>query len=255
VNLCYPLTGLLAGVLIGLTGMGGGSLMTPLLILLLGIKPTIAVGSDLAYAAVTKVVGAAMHHQQRTVDHGLVWRLAVGSVPGSLVGVACVHALQRHLGEGAQQIIARVLGLMLILVAVSLFWRCSPRSGRWSIPVVAEPRARWVAAVSAGIVLGFLVGVTSVGSGTLFGVLLLVVFGLPARQMVGTDVFHAAVLTLAAASAHVWAHNVDYGLVGSLLLGSLPGVMIGSKLAVRMPERALRPVLAGVLLLSGLKMI
>jgi uncharacterized protein len=221
----------------------------------LGIKPTVAVGSDLAYAAITKVVGSVLHHQQRTVNHGLAGRLALGSVPGSLIGVGCVHALQNHLGGEAQSLIARVLGLMLILVAVSLIWRSSPRSSRWSLKVVSEPRARFIWAVSSGLALGFLVGVTSVGSGTLFGVLMLVVFGLSSREMVGTDVFHAALLTLAAASAHVWAGNVDYTLVANLLLGSIPGVLIGSKLAVRMPDSALRPVLAGVLLLSGVKMI
>jgi uncharacterized protein len=254
-TLGYSLTGLLVGFLIGLTGMGGGSLMTPLLILLLGIKPTVAVGSDLAYAAVTKIVGAMSHHQQQTVNYGLAWRMAIGSVPGCLVGVCCVHGLQNHMGDEAQQIVGHVLGLMLILVGLVLIWRCAPRARQWSPRLVGEPRDRVVWAVGSGIVLGFLVGVTSVGSGTLFGVLLLAVFGLSAREMVGTDVYHAAILTSAAAAAHVCAHNVDYGLVANLLIGSIPGVLLGSKLAARMPETALRPILAGVLLFSGMKMI
>jgi uncharacterized membrane protein YfcA len=251
----YSVTGLLVGFLIGLTGMGGGSLMTPLLILLLGVKPTVAVGSDLAYAAVTKIVGAMSHHQQQTVNYGLAWRMAVGSVPGCLMGVGCVRGLQNHLGDEAQQIVGHVLGLMLVLVGLALFWRCMPPSRQWSPRLIAAPRDRIWWAAGSGVVLGFLVGVTSVGSGTLFGMLLLAVFGLSAREMVGTDLFHAALLTSAAAGAHVWAGNVDYSLVANLLVGSIPGVLLGSRLAARMPEKALRPVLAGVLLFSGLKMI
>jgi uncharacterized protein len=246
----------LVGLLVGMTGMGGGSLMTPVLILLLGIKPTVAVGSDLAYSAITKIVGAFQHHRQHTVNYALAWQMAVGSVPGSLAGVWCVHRLQTRLGDGVEQIIVRLLGLMLVLVAVALFVQSIPRRPGWRIRWKVGVRARPLAwAVISGLLLGFLVGVTSVGSGSLFGVLLLFVFGLSAREMVGTDVYHAAILTTAAAAAQVWVKNVDDALVANLLVGSIPGVLIGSKLAVKMPERALRPVLAGVLLLSGLKMV
>lgn len=251
----YTLTGLLVGFLIGLTGMGGGALMTPLLIMLLGVPPVIAVGSDLAYAAVTKAVGAAQHCRQRTVHTGLVWRLAAGSVPGSLAGVACLHGLQSRPGELAPQLLTRLLGLMLILVALALVWHSNPRSRRWQGRMRAEGRAPLAGTVAAGAVLGFLVGVTSVGSGTLFGVLLLVVFGLPAREMVGTDVYHAAILSAAAAVAHGWAGNVDCRLVAHLLLGSIPGVLLGSRLSARIPEATLRPILVGVLLCSGLKLM
>ena len=235
--------------------MGGGALMTPLLILLLGLPPAVAVGSDLAYAAITKVVGAVQHCRQRTVQAGLAWRMAAGSVPGSLAGVACLHGLGARQGDPAQQLLTHLLGSMLILVALALLWHSSPRSQRWRGRLSVGSRAPLAGTIAAGAVLGFLVGVTSIGSGTLFGILLLVVFGLPAREMVGTDVYHAAILSAAAAVGHGWAGNVDYGLVAHLLLGSIPGVLLGSNLAARVPEAALRPILAGILLFSAVKMI
>jgi uncharacterized membrane protein YfcA len=252
----YSITGLLVGFLVGLTGMGGGSLMTPLLILVVGVRPTVAVGSDLACAAVTKIVGAFQHRRQGTVDFRLARQMAAGSIPGSLLGVWCVHHLQRLLGDNVEHLVVRLLGVMLILVAIAMLLKSHPRVAQAAARFhVEQPGRRRAWASAAGLLLGFLVGVTSVGSGTLFGVLLLAVFGLSAREMVGTDIYHAALLTLAAAGAHVWAHNVDYALVGNLLLGSIPGVLLGSRLAVKMPEKALRPVLAGLLFLSGLKMI
>jgi uncharacterized membrane protein YfcA len=252
----YTLSGLLIGFLVGLTGMGGGSLMTPLLILILGVQPSVAVGSDLAYSALTKFVGGVQHWRQGTVDHKLAYRMAIGSVPSSLLGVWCIHHLQRQLGAGVQHLIIHMLGVMLILVAVALVIRLHPRAANWRLNIdLKNERVHWAWCIGSGILLGFLVGVTSVGSGTLFGVLMLVVFGLGAKDMVGTDVFHAALLTSAAALGHIWAGNVNYSLVGSLLIGSIPGVLLGSRASIRLPERALRPILAGVLLLSGLKMI
>src|SRR5690349_13719047 len=123
----YSLTGLLVGFLVGLTGMGGGSLMTPLLILICGVKPTIAVGSDLAYSAITKIVGGFQHHRQKTVNYKLAWQMAIGSVPGSLIGVWLMHRLERWMGEGVQHLVVRLLGFMLILIAIALFLKSSPR--------------------------------------------------------------------------------------------------------------------------------
>jgi uncharacterized membrane protein YfcA len=252
----YSLTGFLIGFLIGATGMGGGALMTPLLILLLGVKPTVAVGSDLVYAAITKAVGAFQHHREKTVNYGLAWRLAIGSIPGSLLGVCSICWLQDWLGEKVQDTIMHLLGFMLILTAAALLLRLSPLRPHWVRRLQAAPRASpWPLTLGLGFVLGYLVGVTSVGSGTIFGVLLLVVFRLSAREMVGTDVYHAALLTSAAAGAHLWMGHVDSVLVAHLLLGSIPGVLMGCKVAIRLPEKLLRPVLAGVLLLSGWKMI
>jgi uncharacterized membrane protein YfcA len=145
---------------------------------------------------------------------------------------------------------------MLILVAIALLLKTQSRLTAWNLRFQARGGTRRLAwAITSGMVLGFLVGLTSVGSGSLFGVLMLVVFGLSSREMVGTDVFHAAILTSAATVGEVFAGNINYALVGNLLIGSIPGVLFGSKLAARMPEKALRPVLAGVLLLSGLKML
>ena len=252
----YSLTGLLVGFLVGLTGMGGGSLMTPLLILILGVKPTVAVGSDLAYAAVTKCVGGFQHHRLGTVDYGLAGKLALGSVPGSLLGVWCVHHLQHLLGDRVQHLIQQLLGIMLILISLVLLVKSNPRAEKLHLKIpLTNSKQQLIWAILSGLLLGFLVGVTSVGSGTLFGVLMLVVFGMGTREMVGTDVVHAALLTSAAAAGHLLAGNVDYPLAGNLLIGSIPGVLLGSRLSAKLPEKALRPVLAVVLLLSGLKMI
>ncbi|HXG24973.1 MAG TPA: sulfite exporter TauE/SafE family protein [Chthonomonadales bacterium] len=251
----YSLTGLLVGLLIGVTGVGGGSLMTPILILLVGIKPTVAVGSDLAYAAITKIVGGIQHRRQGMVDHRIVWQLAVGSVPGALLGVWFVHHMQHRLGDQVQHIVLRLLGIMLIVVALALFLRSTPLVGvlKKRLHAVRNTHPLLLAIVSG--LLGFLFGVTSIGSGSLFGVILIVVYGLSSHKMVGTDVYHAAIITVCAAGAHVWAGNVDYALVGNLLIGSIPGVLIGSKLSSKLPDKVLRPLLASVLLASGIKMI
>lgn len=253
----YSLLGLLVGILIGLTGMGGGSLMTPLLILLIHTKATVAVGSDLCYAAITKIVGAIQHHRQGRVDHPLAWRLACGSVPGSLIGVFGISELRRHIDEKSLQLgIGRMLGIMLVVVAIGLLCRSHPQIRKLREKLRLrndEQRTHW--AVFLGLVFGFLVGITSVGSGTLFGVLLFVVFGLSPKKVVSTDVFHAAILSCAAAVGHIAAGNVNYSLVGSLLVGSIPGVLIGSRFAHRLPEHTIRPVLAVVLILSGIKML
>lgn len=250
-------TGLLVGFLVGLTGMGAGSLMTPILVALLHYKAKFAVGSDLAYAAVMKMFGAWQHRRAGTVDLGLSLRLAAGSVPASLLGVWWSHRLEQRLGDEGERVILRLLGVMLILTAAVLVSRTIPAVERLLQKRAEQPPPQrgllW--AIGIGAVLGFLVGVTSVGSGALFGVAMLMVFGLKTRDMVGTDIFHAALLSAAAAAGHIWAGNVDYPLVGSLLLGAVPGILMGSRLSTRLPEQALRPTLATVLLLSGLKMM
>lgn len=251
----YSVVGLLVGTLIGLTGMGGGSIMTPILILLIGIRPTTAVGTDLCYAAVTKIVGAVQHSRNNTVNFRLAHRLAVGSVPGAIAGVWFIHVLENRVGAGVQMWVTRMLGVMLILVAVGLFCRAHPGVKAWSQKFRLKRKDfRWTVPAGFGLLVGFLVGITSVGSGTLFGVLLVLVFGLSARRTVGTDVYHAAILSTAAAAAHLSAGNVDFPLLGSLLIGSVPGVVVGSKLAARVPEKVIRPTLAVVLILSGFRL-
>jgi uncharacterized membrane protein YfcA len=203
-----------------------------------------------------KLFGAWQHRRAGNVDAGLSWRLALGSVPASLLGVWWSHSLVERMGNGAEHILVRILGGTLILVSLFLIARMLPAVERRlkAIPKLRpEHRLPWAVCVGAGI--GFLVGITSVGSGTLFGVALLLVFGLGAREMVGTDIYHAAILSTAAALGHVVAGDVNYPLVGSLLIGAVPGILLGGRLSLRLPESFLRPTLATVLLLSGLKMI
>lgn len=248
------LGGFAVGVLVGLTGMGGGSLTTPFLILVAGVRPVIAVGTDLAYSAATKWLGAAAHWRQGTVDLRVVRRLAVGSVPGSLAGVAVLRLLGPH-GQAADTLITRVLGVTLILVAASLFLGRSIRAARRPRPAAMD-RHKPQLTVALGLVVGFLLGITSVGSGTLImAVLLLVTRRRPSSQLVGIDVFHGAVLVTAAAAGHLSIGTIDWGITASLLAGSLPGVLIGSRLAPRVPERFLRPALAAVLLTAGARLI
>ncbi len=252
----YSIIGLIVGVLVGLTGMGGGSLMTPALILILGVKPSLAIGSDLTYAAITKLVGSLQHRKQGTVNTNIAWRMAYGSVPGSLLGVWFIHRLQIGAGDLAQQSIVRMLGYTLIAAAAAMLLRVFPRTAEWirKFRIRRRPqRTRWY--VLAGFVLGFLVGITSVGSGTLCGVVLIAVFGLSSKEMVGTDLFHAAILSSAAAAAHFVAGNVDSALVANLLIGSVPGVLIGSKLSAILPDRVIRPILAVTVLASGIEMV
>jgi uncharacterized membrane protein YfcA len=255
-NMHNALAGLLVGCLVGMTGMGGSSLMAPILILIFHFKAKYAIGSDLAYAAIAKVFGSAQHIRAANVDFNLVTRLAVFSVPSSLVGVWVVHSIDKRLGAAANKDITMILGAVLVLVAIILMARSIPQIEQFfqrRETVDAERGIAW--ALGVGAVGGFLVGLTSVGAGTLFGVALLFVYGVKPRKMVGTDIVHACVLSSVAALGHVWAGDVDYGLVGSLLIGAIPGILIGGALSTRMPEGALRPTLGTVLLLSGLKML
>jgi hypothetical protein len=238
--------GALIGFLVGMTGMGGGSLTTPFLILVVGIRPVLAVGTDLIYAALTKLVGTVTHLRQGTVDLRVGGYVIAGAVPAALGGVATVSAL----GGGGDAFVRKMLGAALILVAISVLFRLF-----FKIPDVLHTHRPWITVV-VGAVVGYLVGVTSVGSGTLMmAVLLLAYRVLPSQKLVGTDVFYGFVLSAVAGLAHWGAGHIEWGLVGSLLIGSVPGVWLGSKVSARAPDHVLRPVLAGVLLLSGLRMV
>jgi uncharacterized protein len=246
--------GLGVGVLIGLTGMGGGSLMTPLLILVFGVKPVTAIGTDLAYGAVTKTVGGWRHVRFKTVDFPLSTWMAFGSVPAAVGGVYALHALERATGKSFDSALLGCVGGALLLTGVLriAFGPGLARSERES----AEPtRRNKLTATAIGTVVGFVLGVTSAGSGALIAVALILVFKLSPRRVVGTDVFHAAVLLWAAAIAHIVAGNVDYALAGTILLGSVPGVWIGSHLSIRVPVSSLRLVLGIVLVGSGLGLL
>jgi uncharacterized membrane protein YfcA len=246
--------GLGVGVLIGLTGIGGGSLMTPLLVLFAGVHPVVAIGTDLAYGAITKTLGGWRNLRQGTVDLGVSKWLAVGSVPGSLVGVVAVNRLHHAYGSGFDETLLITIAAALFVVAVSILGRAlfmPALVARERETVGLTPRVR-AGAAAIGLVLGLLVGMTSVGSGALIGLALILVFRLTPHRVVGTDVFHAAILLWTAGLAHWVSGNVDLTLMANILVGSLPGVWIGTSLLTRVPAAGLRPALGCVLLASAL---
>jgi uncharacterized membrane protein YfcA len=251
----FTLAGLLVGTLVGMTGMGGGSLMTPILVILLGVNPAVAVGTDIAHGAIFKTVGAVQHRKMGNVRAQLAGWMLLGSAPMSLLGVWLANWLQDSYGDGVESTMGRVLGGALLFGCVGLlaksFIHAKP-VGDTDFQLTNRDR---VAAVLIGLFGGFVVGLTSVGSGVFFGLTLLVVFPLRAHKVVGTDIFHAAALLYVAGVGHFIAGNVDMHIVGWLLLGSIPGILIGSRLSLSIPDTLLRFALATVLGLSGLKLI
>jgi uncharacterized protein len=248
------LSGFLIGTLVGLTGMGGGSLMTPLLVLVFGFKPTVAIGTDIAHGALFKTVGAIRHRQLGNVQARLSGWMFLGSAPTSLLGVALAAWLGHRYGDSVEDVTGRLLGAALVFGGLGLFAKNLFR------PNVSGGLARMtnrdrVAAVLIGLFGGFIVGLTSVGSGTFFGLTMLILFPLGAQKMVGTDIFHAAALLYVAGAGHLVAGNVDLGVVGWLLVGSIPGVILGSQWSIRLPEAMLRFALATMLMLAGVKLV
>ena len=242
------------GILVGLTGIGGGSLMTPLLVIFAGVQPVVAIGTDLAYGAVTKTVGGWRHWRKGTVDFGVSAWLAVGSLPGSLIGVYTVNRLHDAHGDGFDDTLLLIIAGALLVVAVSVLFRAlflRRLVARERHQVELTPRVKATAA-GIGLVLGVILGLTSVGSGALIGLALILVFHLTPHRVVGTDVFHAAVLLWVAGFAHFVSGNVDFALMGTILLGSIPGVWIGTGLITKVPSNGLRPALGCVLLGSAL---
>jgi uncharacterized membrane protein YfcA len=237
------------GILVGTTGMGGGSLMTPLLILVFGIKPVVAVGTDLAYAAITKTAGGFLHFRKGTVQTSLAWWLALGSCPGAVVGVVLLDRL------GLDDILLPLIAGALLLTGALVLFRALMSNGADERDTVILETRHKVAAVILGGSVGFVLGLTSAGSGTLIAIGLILGFRLAPRRVVGTDVFHAALLLWVAAIAHLFSGNVDLLLTATILIGSLPGVWLGTHLATRLPERGLRPALGVVLLSAGLALL
>jgi uncharacterized protein len=244
--------GLGVGILVGMTGIGGGSLMTPLLILVFGVKPITAVGTDLAYAAVTKTVGGYKHWRQNTVDLRLSTWMALGSVPAAVGGVFVLDLLERATGRDFDDLLLTILAAALLITGVATLVRAFLKRlhdrERALIPMDTRHK---VAAVTLGVLVGFVLGVTSAGSGALIAVGLILLFRLVPTRVVGTDVFHAAILLWAAALAHVVAGNVDFALAGNILIGSVPGVWMGSHWSIRVPANVLRTTLAVVLIGAG----
>ncbi len=239
--------GLGVGILVGLTGIGGGSLMTPLLVLFAGVQPVVAIGTDLAYGAITKTVGGWRHLRSGTVDLGVSKWMAFGSVPGSIAGVFLLERLDLDVTVVLALVAGALMIVSLAVLARALFSR-APRE-RAQVPLTARNKA---GAVAIGLVLGAVLGLTSVGSGALIGPALILLFRLTPRRVVGTDVFHAAIMLWAAGLAHWVGGNVDFALMGTILLGSIPGVWIGTALVGRVPTAFLRPALGCVLLGSAL---
>jgi uncharacterized membrane protein YfcA len=249
------LAGLLIGTLVGLTGMGGGSLMTPILVLLFHFDPAVAIGTDIAHGAVFKSVGAVQHRRMGNVAARLSGWMFIGSAPMSLLGVWLAAWLATRYGDSVESTMGRVLGVALLFGSVGLLAKnFVGASAATDAPFILTRRDR-IAAVLIGMFGGFIVGLTSVGSGVFFGLTLLVVFPLRAHKIVGTDIFHAAALLYVAGFGHALAGNIDLGAVGWLLIGSIPGVLIGGRLTLAVPEQPLRLLIAGVLGLSGLKLV
>ena len=255
INPLYSVSGFLVGALVGLTGVGGGSLMTPLLVLVFGIHATTAVGTDLLYAAATKTVGTAVHGASGTVDWGIVGRLAAGSVPATILTLLLLSRFEKATGA-SNHVITVVLGVALIATAVAILFRriildfFKTRVGEMS------PRRTTILTMVLGAVLGILVSLSSVGAGAIGVTVLLILYpNLPAGKLVGSDIAHAVPLTLIAGIGHWLIGSVDLHLLLSLLVGSIPGIINGSLIASHIPDRVLRPILASTLALVGGKLV
>jgi uncharacterized protein len=241
------------GFLVGMTGMGGGSLMTPLLVLLFGVKPTTAIGTDIAYAAITKTAGGWRHLKLKTVNMSLVYWMAIGSVPMAVLGVWILDLLKRKLGDQLDETVFAILAACLLVVGAATLLRGLFLANKIQERDDFEMHTRHkVAAVGIGATTGFVIGLSSAGSGTLIGMMLLTVYRLRPQKVVGTDVVHAAILLWAAGIAHAIGGNVDYGLMGNILIGSVPGVIIGSQLSVKPPQGILRGALGVILVGAGI---
>jgi uncharacterized protein len=256
-NWLYPLSGFAVGLIVGLTGVGGGSLMTPLLMLVFGFSPATAVGTDLLYASITKSGGSLAHSRSRTVRWNVVGHLALGSLPAALLTTVALHKLGVDTGS-FNKLITTGLGIALILTAISLIFKSQLL--RWvehRFPRESgAPRNRVGITILIGALLGVLVTISSVGAGALGTLALVLLYPrMPAVQVVGTDIAHAVPLTLVAGLGHAALGTVDYSLLLSLLVGSLPGIWLGSRLSVRLPERHLRSALAAMLLIIGGKFV
>lgn len=252
------LAGLLVGIVVGLTGVGGGSLMSPLLILLFGISPATAIGTDLWFAAITKSVGGYIHHRNASVDMGIVRLLAIGSIPAAVLTGLWLWYL--GLDRVGSDVLSHGLGIVLITTAIATIFR--RRLGAWSYSLSIRQHAHFnalkaVATIMAGALLGFLVTLTSVGAGALGATMLLMLYPrrLTLKRLIGTDITHAVPIAFVGGIIHLLIGNVDFKLLAMLLVGSLPGIVIGAKLTAIVPEKVIQPGLAAVLAFSGYKLL
>jgi uncharacterized membrane protein YfcA len=254
IDLLNPLAGFLVGMLVGFTGVGGGALMTPLLVILFGVAPQTAVGTDLLFASITKAVGGWVHGKRGSIDWLVLRRLAAGSLPAAALTVALLHYSPQQ--AGLRAIILPALGAALVLTSLAMIFQSRLHNLGQRLRTTEPGRFKLLQApltVVAGALLGFLVTLTSVGAGAL-GVVMLVYlypFRLTPAKLVGTDIAHAIPLTLIAGLGHMSLGNVDFGLLGTLLVGSVPGIVIGSRLTLRVDQRYVRIAIAVVLAVVG----
>ncbi len=257
-DLDLALAGIIIGTLVGLTGIGGGSLLTPALIIIFKFNPLTAVGTDLVFNAATKLFGSLQHSRQSTIDYRLAFSLALGSLPASLAGIGLITLLENVYDVDIEKTITRVLAGTLILAGGTMILRPllerpdqRPDEARIQLPPVALRRTT----ILLGAVAGFLVGLTSIGSGALIVPVLSLFYPLAMKRIVGTDIFHALLLSTVTASAHWGAGNVDWDLAGNLLVGSVPGVLFGARLAVVAPDRVMRTALGLLVVFSGARLL
>lgn len=254
ISISIIIMGLFVGTLVGLTGVGGAALLTPLLILL-GINPSIAVGTDLVYNSITKLFGVASHWKQKTINLKLVKYLAIGSIPSASAAIGILHmfpAFHQH----QEEIIKHALGYVMTLVALSIIIRVfldkKLRPNRWQLKTLEDKRAL---TILIGVVFGFIVGLTSIGSGSLFAIAMLYLFKMKTSEIVGTDIAHAFLLVTVAGLLNASFGSVDYLLAANLLIGSIPGVLLGSHFSPKFSPRPLQFIMAAIILISGLKLI
>jgi uncharacterized protein len=256
-DVIYIISGFAVGLLVGLTGVGGGALMTPLLIFVFGVAPAVAVGTDLMFAAITKANGVWTHARQATVQWHIVRRLALGSLPAALLTTIALQQVDIYTGL-AQEVMTTALGLALIVSAAALLFgrRLAAKRAADTQPSAESERRTRIATIVTGAVLGVLVTLTSVGAGALGAAILFWLYPrLSVSRVVGTDLAHAVPLALVAGIGHWHLGTVDWQLLTNLLMGSLPGIYFGSKLCTRLPERWMKPFLASLLLLIGMKLV
>jgi len=254
----HPLSGFLVGIMVGLTGVGGGSLMAPLMILLLGVAPTTAVGTDLWFAGITKAVGGAVHHGQGHADWQVLRRLCLGSLPAALLTLYYLSSFQ--MPQVRSGLIVQMLGGILVITAFVTLMQTRIRGMALRLEgghITFLRRILPVMTVLAGAVLGTIVTLTSVGAGALGATMLVMLYPLRMTpgKVVGTDIVHAVPLTLLAGLGHFWMGHVDLMLLGALLLGSIPGIVIGSRLTGMIKPVYLRAALAAMLLFSGIRLL
>jgi uncharacterized protein len=255
------LFGLLVGFLVGLTGVGGGSLMTPFLVAVMGVSAPTAIGTDMIFATLTKFTGSVQHYRQQSVNLEVAIFLGLGSIPAGLLGVATLEWIEGSFdAETVKNIMITIIALTLVLVGASLIVRNflpernDPKPGVWDGKSRMSRRRRTYTVVF-GAMGGYLVGLTSIGSGSVMAVILLLLYPIAPAVIVGTDIAHATVLSLVVGLAHMTQGNVAFSLAGSLLLGGIPGVLIGSRVAPWLPGKPLKMILAAMLIFVGARLI